>query len=406
MEIKPYSEPLYAPPAPHYTREFKDYFTLRRETFAQPSDFILEHESVVLAVQSGTGTVAVNGLLFPVLPGAICFFQSYHAFCFFPDQNAPLVVDALVMDYPLQIYLNFHVPNAREVEAWMDGPPVVHLCGAQRGKMQQLLDQIRQEDTAADPHSALVKVGLYGQIQVLFLQAAAAYDLQRFSAQQPLGWKAWTHLTKYCGNRLDAADIAAYFHVSVAQLNRELRKISGYDCRKLLARARAGISSAMLLFNNVSTQYISTSVGFSSENSFFRSFRDWNGSTPQEYRNRMLSADNHYPRQMINDKPFAVLNYISSNYRDNISLKTAAQKLYLSETVINQIMMECIGLPFYKIVAAYRLLHAEGLLTCTQMPVCDIALHLGFGSSHTFTRLFKGKYGLTPSEFRKRGRMK
>ena len=107
---------------------------------------------------------------------------------------------------------------------------------------------------------------------------------------------------------------------------------------------------------------------------------------------------------MIYEKPFLILSYISNHYCEQISLSMVAKKFFLSEATVNQIISSYFGRPFHKIVTEFRMQHAKGLLRCTDLPVCDISVTLGFTSPHTFSRLFKEYFCMTPSEFRRRGR--
>ena len=117
----------------------------------------------------------------------------------------------------------------------------------------------------------------------------------------------------------------------------------------------------------------------------------------------MLSSENRYPRHMIYEKPFLILSYISNHYCEQISLNMVSKKFFLSEATVNQIVCDYFGRPFHRIVTEFRMLHAKGLLCCTDLPICDISVTLGFASTHTFSRLFKEYFHMTPSEFRRRG---
>ena len=48
-----------------------------------------------------------------------------------------------------------------------------------------------------------------------------------------------------------------------------------------------------------------------------------------------------------------------------------------------------------------RLNYATSLLENTKMRITDIYLEAGFESQRTFNRVFRQKYGRTPSEYRK-----
>ena len=126
--------------------------------------------------------------------------------------------------------------------------------------------------------------------------------------------------------------------------------------------------------------------------------------TPQEFKAQMLSPKNRCRRYTTFEKPFQILSYISNHYRENITLSDVAERFYLGEAMVNQILTRYFGRTFHYILTEFRLLHAKGLLCCSNLPVCDIAIALGFSSAHTFTRAFKNYFHSTPGEFRKGGR--
>ena len=95
-----------------------------------------------------------------------------------------------------------------------------------------------------------------------------------------------------------------------------------------------------------------------------------------------------------------ILYYIHANYREQISLKSIAQDLYISENIIRTLLHNNLNTSFKDILSAYRLRYSEALLVVTDLPILDISLTSGFNSERTFTRLFKERNGITPSAYR------
>ncbi len=56
---------------------------------------------------------------------------------------------------------------------------------------------------------------------------------------------------------------------------------------------------------------------------------------------------------------------------------------------------------FRNIVENERKLMAEQLLTSTQMKLEEMALHVGYGDTASFTRAFRRWFGMSPGEYRK-----
>jgi AraC-like DNA-binding protein len=121
--------------------------------------------------------------------------------------------------------------------------------------------------------------------------------------------------------------------------------------------------------------------------------------TPQEYREQAIATVG-VPRKMISETVERILFYIHNNFHEQISLKTMAQELYISENIIRTLLADTLNTNFKDILSVYRLHYAEALLVVTDMPILDVSLASGFNSERTFTRLFKERNGITPSAYR------
>lgn len=267
--------------------------------------------------------------------------------------------------------------------------------------MIELLHRFQEIPDGSSPENAMIKVGICGQLKSLFFRKEAV-QIENGDLPFPLGWRAWPYITKFCTKDITAAGVATALGGTETQLNWELRKISGYDFRKLLTRARVNLSASSLLLKGLSMQYLARMVGFSSENALFYSFKEWRGMTPLDLRAKMLSQENRCPRYMIFEKPFLIFSYISDHYREQITLDMVSKELFLSKATVSQIVFSYFGKPFHKIVTELRLFHAKGLLACTNLSILDISVFLGFSSRNTFSRLFREYYHMTPTEYRRK----
>lgn len=95
------------------------------------------------------------------------------------------------------------------------------------------------------------------------------------------------------------------------------------------------------------------------------------------------------------------ITYISSHYRDSITLRAAASEIHVNETYLSTLFKKETGKTFISYLNDIRLAHSKKLLSDTSMSVTDICLNTGFSSPSYFSKLFRQKYGLTPNEFRR-----
>ena len=96
-----------------------------------------------------------------------------------------------------------------------------------------------------------------------------------------------------------------------------------------------------------------------------------------------------------------VIEYIDNNLDKKITVAELAELLYLDETYFSNAFTKCIGVSPSQLIIGKKLSRAMHLLRNDTMTIEEIAFSLGFSSEAYFSRLFKKKTHLTPSEFRK-----
>ena len=99
----------------------------------------------------------------------------------------------------------------------------------------------------------------------------------------------------------------------------------------------------------------------------------------------------------------AALDYVASHFSDpELSLAKVAQSLNISPRYL-QWLLKSSGTSFTARVTELRLKNAFMLLTAEDLidvRVCDIALQVGFSDISHFNRLFRSRFGDTPSDVR------
>ncbi len=101
-----------------------------------------------------------------------------------------------------------------------------------------------------------------------------------------------------------------------------------------------------------------------------------------------------------------ILSYISENYSHDITLGDAAEVCCYSKSHFMRFFRSAMGESFTSYLSSYRLKIASQLLLSTSDTVLEIAGRTGFGNLSYFNRLFKEKFGVTPTGYRKRSASK
>lgn len=101
-----------------------------------------------------------------------------------------------------------------------------------------------------------------------------------------------------------------------------------------------------------------------------------------------------------------ILSFIMTNYREQITLKELADRLFLSHTYLSKYIKQNFGMSFLKLVNNIRLEHAVSDLLYTDKTVLKIAMDNGFHNQAGFNHTFRESYQTTPAEYRAQMREK
>lgn len=93
--------------------------------------------------------------------------------------------------------------------------------------------------------------------------------------------------------------------------------------------------------------------------------------------------------------------YITENYSRNITTKEIADAAFLSRSYMSELFVQTYGMPPHEYLVMYRLSHVKERLLNTGISVSEIAESTGFRDVFTLSRVFKQKFGISPSEYRK-----
>lgn len=96
-----------------------------------------------------------------------------------------------------------------------------------------------------------------------------------------------------------------------------------------------------------------------------------------------------------------IKNYLDNNLDKYYSMPVLAKKFGISLTYFKDIFKDRYGISPYRYHINRRLKKSTQLLLETDMKISEIACELGFSSSSKYTKMFKERYGLLPSQFKK-----
>jgi len=112
------------------------------------------------------------------------------------------------------------------------------------------------------------------------------------------------------------------------------------------------------------------------------------------------------PREMLPEKNenaqliYRLQKRFEGNYFKSFTLSALAAEYHMSVSHLSHLFKEVTGESVMEYLFACRLLAAKKYLATTDMPIGEIVSLCGFSDDSNFSRNFKQRTGMTPSEFR------
>ncbi len=102
------------------------------------------------------------------------------------------------------------------------------------------------------------------------------------------------------------------------------------------------------------------------------------------------------------EKMKLILKYVENNYMNKITIEDMATEVGLSQSHFMKYFKQTMGSSFIDYLNEYRLTMASRLLLSSESSILDIAAEVGFDNLSYFNRIFKKRFELTPSAYRKK----
>ena len=93
--------------------------------------------------------------------------------------------------------------------------------------------------------------------------------------------------------------------------------------------------------------------------------------------------------------------YIQNNYMNTMTVKELAEKHGVSENHLFYVFNKHVNIGPIEYIKEYRLNHVKNLLITSDASIAEVAESVGYLDPLYFSRIFKGKFGVSPSMFRK-----
>lgn len=119
---------------------------------------------------------------------------------------------------------------------------------------------------------------------------------------------------------------------------------------------------------------------------------------------RSGSIQDYFQLKMYDKNTIAqtITNYFQENYMKKISVEEIARYTYLSTTYVTKIYKEMTGDTPINYLISLRMDKAKEILGEGHFSVQEVAKQVGYDDPYYFSKLFKKRYGCSPSEYKKK----
>lgn len=105
-------------------------------------------------------------------------------------------------------------------------------------------------------------------------------------------------------------------------------------------------------------------------------------------------------KNSVNDIKTA-MDIIDYNFNSDITVAKIAKTLHLTQSHFTRKFRDAVGIAPKQYILNKRIEYAKELLTNTNATICEIAYSAGFSDQLYFSRIFKARENVSPSEYRK-----
>lgn len=110
--------------------------------------------------------------------------------------------------------------------------------------------------------------------------------------------------------------------------------------------------------------------------------------------------------EKVNTYVYKAIDYIKKNYWDDINVNSVVEYVGLNRSYFSNLFHKEVGITIKEYISVFRLSRANELLDITDESIEEVAYNSGYKDPLVFSKAYKKKYGVTPTQHRKIDRKK
>lgn len=192
-----------------------------------------------------------------------------------------------------------------------------------------------------------------------------------------------------------------------------LRKTDAYDFFGLIMDSirplnddikRNKILEILVLTNHAMRLDTSDEVKFMNYTGYFKQFMDLSGPELIEFAYQVFVYITSYVKTQntidySNQIVKITKDYLEQHFAEEISLEDVAEQVNISPQYFSKLIKKTTGFNFIDWLSMFRVKKAKELLTNSNLTVKEVCFMVGYKDPNYFSRIFKKRIGITPSEY-------
>lgn len=369
------------------------------KTVNTTSDLCMHEQVEMIFVKDGSGIIEINGVSYQVMKGSLLCLYMHH-FYKFTKIITPLEIVQVKFYIGNFMFMCFekHPVNANATLVY-DTIPFIQLQDTDFQKVNSIVKELTVELKEQRFGSMNMLIYLTLQLHAYFCRLAfesATKTKKKISAE----WQVIPKIILSTEKDINLSDLAKEVNLSEAHLNQKIKQACGLTYFQLNKFGKIINACALLHFPELSIDYISDILNFSSTNSFCRVFSQYVHMSPKQYQETCIAGGD----VMLNgygSSALLFLQYIHLNFMNDIDISTLANEFYIKEYTAKIIFDNLYRASFNDILEQTRIAYACSFLSSTNKSITEISNICKFDSISTFQRAFIKHMNQNPRQYRK-----
>ena len=107
-----------------------------------------------------------------------------------------------------------------------------------------------------------------------------------------------------------------------------------------------------------------------------------------------------YADSSAGDTAVKILEYCTEHFTEDLTIKSVAEALYLSQSYVSKIFSNKLKYGFREYINSLRIRKAKSLLRHSDKRIVDVMFECGFKNQSSFNRVFRSSCGISPKEYK------